>query len=154
MLSSVVFKHENRSQSKVFKEANSKGPNIFLINTKVSFTLYINFLTSRDSNKNFELKEDISEFTTNYIFDVGTVEDTRDRKLMYGSGKEMNFDNIHRGNNRRIYLFLSCLNRRLRWIYGIASRSKGSTRKKWLSSDSNELCDELELLMQEKNSRK
>ena len=60
-------------------------------NKTIALTLHDTFLTFRDTNKQFELKRDLSKMITNnnYNFDQASL---ADRKLMYDFAKELNFD--------------------------------------------------------------
>ena len=62
----------------------------FLINGRISVTLYSDMLTFRDSSKSFKLDADLLETMKNYDFNVNHA-NPQDQKLIYEYGKEMNF---------------------------------------------------------------
>ena len=96
-------------------------------------------LTSRDSNKSFKLDGVILETMTNYDFNVSH------QKLIYEFGKVMNF-NI-RQKRRKSPRDLSLV-KLLKSPFIMASGLSTLI----LSSDPNEVCDRLNLLLQEKQA--
>ena len=58
---------------------------------KIPITLYGNLLTSRDTNKQFEITGDLLEMITNKDYNVDHAS-LADKKLMYDFAKEMHFD--------------------------------------------------------------
>ena len=144
---SRITNPENNSQLKLVKDSSSNRVNDLKINNSISITLYGNMLTFRDTNKQFELKGDLLEMITNSKFNVDLAS-LADKKLMYNFAKEMHFDPKASGNkstrDRKLIKLLNspCL---------IVSAS-GVSKIIFLSSDPNELCDRLKLLLQEKHA--
>ena len=88
---SKITNPENSSQFKLVKNHNLNRVNDLLIKNTKPITLYNNFLTFRDTGKEFELKRDLLKMITNnnYNFDHASL---ADKKLMYDFAKEMHFD--------------------------------------------------------------
>ena len=86
-----LIKLENISQLKLLKDQNFIRLIDFLINTSVPITPYSNLLTSRDSNKSFNLDGDLLEAMTNYDLNV-THSNLQDQKLIYEFGERKKFD--------------------------------------------------------------
>ena len=117
------------------------------INKTIPITLYGNILTFRDTGKQFELKGDLLEMITNSKFNVDLAS-LSDNKLMYNFANEMHFDLKASGNK-------STRDRRLIKLFnspGLMVSSSGLSKTIFLSSDPNELCDRLKLLLQEKHA--
>ena len=55
----IFFKPDNKSRFKLIKDHKSIRMSDFLINTSIPITLCSNIVTSGDSNKSFELDEDL-----------------------------------------------------------------------------------------------
>ena len=147
LVSSLVnlFKPENKSQFRLKKDLNSTKMNDFLINKGIPVTLVSNLLIFRDSNKSFKLEGDLLETITNYDFNVDHS-NQQDRKLIYEFAKEMNFNIKEKGNKSD----------RDKSIIGLlkspAIMASVVSKTIFLSSDGNELCDRLKLLLQEKHA--
>ena len=143
---SKVTNLENTSQFKLVKDYNSNRVNDLLIkNTPI--TLHDNLLTFRDSNKQFELKGDLLEMITNenYKVDLASLSD---KKLMYDFAKEKNFDLKAQGNkSTRDRTLIKLLK-----SPGLIVSASGISKTIFLSSDPNELCERLKLLLQEKKA--
>ena len=117
------------------------------INKTTPSTLYGNMLTFRDTNKQFELKGDLLEMITNSKFNVDLAS-LADKKLLYDFAKEMHFDPIASGNkSTRDRKLIKLLN-----SPGLMVSASGLSKTIFLSSDPNELCDRLKLLLQEKHA--
>ena len=110
-------------------------------------TLYGNMLTFRDTNKQFELKGDLLEMITNIKYNVDLASSV-DKKLMYDFAKEMNFDQkaIGKKSTRDKTLI------KLLKSPGLMVSASGVSKTIFLSSDPDELCDILKLLLQEKHA--
>ena len=144
---SRITNPENSSQFKLVKDSSSNRVNDLKINKTIPITLYGNMLTFRDTNKQFELKGDLLEMITNSKFNVDLAS-LADKKLMYDFAKEMHFDpkasgNKSRGDRKLIKLLNSP---------GLIVSASGVSKTIFLSSDANELCDRLKLLLQEKHA--
>ena len=88
---SKITNPEKTSQFKLVKYSSSNRVNDLLIHNTITFTLYNNLLTFRDTNKQFELKGDLLKMITNKNYNVDLAK-LSDKKLMYHFAKEMNFD--------------------------------------------------------------
>ena len=118
-----------------------------LFKNKIPITLYGNILTFRDTGKELELKGDLLEMITNSKFNVDLASLT-DKKLMYDFAKEMHFDQKAVGKKSiRDRKLIKLLN-----SPGLMVSASGVSKTKFLSSDPDELCDRLKLLLQEKQA--
>ena len=140
-----LFKPENKSQFRLKKDLNSTKMNDFLINKGIPVTLVSNLLIFRDSNKSFKLEGDLLETITNYDFNVDHS-NQQDRKLIYEFAKEMNFNIREKGNKSDRDKSI------IRLLKSPAIMASGVSKTIFLSSDANELCDRLKLLLQEKHA--
>ena len=140
-----VFKPENKSQFRLKKDLNSTKMNDFLINEGVPVTLVSNMLIFRDSNKSFKLDGDLLETMTNYDFNVDHS-NQQDRKLIYEFAKEMNFNIRQKGKKSDRDKSI------VRLLRSPAIMASGVSKTIFLSSDPDELCDRLKLLLQEKHA--
>ena len=142
-----LFKPENKSQFRLRKDTNSTKMNDFLIHGGIPVTLFSNMITFRDSNKSFRLEGDLLKLITNYKFNADHSS-PQDRKLIYEFAKEMNYDtkSIGRPSTRHTSI--------IKILESPAIMASGVSKTIFLSSDPNELCDRLKLLLQEKNYRK
>ena len=146
-LLSRITNPENTTQFKLVKDHNSNRVNDLLINNTIPITLYGNILTFRDTGTNFELKDDLLEMITNNKFNVD-LSSLQDKKLMYDFAKEMHFDRKALGNKSiRDRKLIKLLN-----SPGLMVSASGVSKTIFLSSDPNELCDRLNLLLQEKHA--
>ena len=144
---SRITNPENTSQFKLVKDHNSNRVNDLKINNSIPITLHNNLLTFRDTNKQFELKGDLLEMITNSKFNVDLAS-LSDIKLMYDFGKEMHFGERRVGNKSiRDRKLIKLLN-----SPGLMVSASGISRTIFLSSDHNELCGRLKLLLQEKQA--
>ena len=142
---SKITNPENNSQFKLVKDHNSNRVNDLLMKNKIPITLYGNILTFRDTRKEFELTGDLLEMKTNSTNNVN-LGSLADKKLMYDFAKEMNFDLKAVGNK-------SIRDRTLiKLLKSPAIMASGVSKTIFLSSDPNELCDRLRLLLQEKHA--
>ena len=136
---------DNASQFRLVKDSSSNKVNDLKINKTIPITLYGNMLTFRDTNKQFELKGDLLEMITNGKFNVDLAS-LSDKKLMYDFAKEMHFDPKASGK-------ISTRDRKLiKLLNSPAIMASGVSKTIFLSSDPNELCDRLKLLLQEKHA--
>ena len=144
---SRITNPEISSQFKLVKDFSSNRVNDLKINNTIPITLYGNMLTFRDTNKQFELKRDLLEMITNskFNFDLASLQD---KKLMYDFAKEMHFDQKAVGNksirDRKLIKLLKSP--------GLMVSASGVSKTIFLSSDPNELCDKIKLLLQEKHA--
>ena len=140
-----LFKPENKSQFRLKKDLNSTKMSDFLINKGIPVTLVSNLLIFRDSNKSFKLEGDLLETITNYDFNVDHS-NQQDRKLIYEFAKEMDFNIREKGNKSDRDKSI------IRLLKSPAIMASGVSKTIFLSSDANELCDRLKLLLQEKHA--
>ena len=144
---SRITNPEKTTQIKLVKDPNSNRVNDLLINKTIPITLYNNMFTFRDTGKEFELEGDLLKMITNSKFNVD-LSSLADRKLMYDFAKEMHFDPKAVGNksirDRKVIKLLNSP--------GLMISASGVSKTIFLSSDPNELCDRLKLLLQEKHA--
>ena len=141
---SKVTNPENTTQFKLIKASSSNRVNDLKINNSIPITLYGNILTFRDTGKVFELTGNLLKMITNKNYNVDLA-NLSDKKLMYDFAKEMHFDERRVGNkSTRDKTLIKLLN-------SPAIMASGVSKTIFLSSDPNELCDRLKLLLQEKH---
>ena len=140
-----VFKKDNKSQFRLRKDPNSNKLNDFLIHGIIPVTIFSNMIVFRDSNKSFKLEGDLLKVITNYKFNVGHS-NQQDRKIIYKFAKEMNYDTKSTGRPSVRH------NSMIRLLDQPAIMASGISKTIILSSDPNELCDRLKLLLQEKHA--
>ena len=144
---SKITNPENTSQFKLVKDPSSNRVNDLKIHNSIPITLYGNMLNFRDTNKQFELKGDLLEMITNSKYNVDLASLT-DKKLMYGFAKEMHFDQKAVGKkSTRDRTLIKLLK-----SPGLMVSASGVSKTMFLSSDPNELCDRLKLLLQKKHA--
>ena len=142
---SKITNPENTTQFKLIKYSSSNRVNDLKINNSIPITLHNILLTFRDTNKQFELKGDLLKMITNKNYNVDLAS-LSDKKLMYDFAKEMHFDERRVGNkSTRDEKLIKLLN-------SPAIMASGVSKTLFLSSDPNELCDRLKLLLQEKHA--
>ena len=140
---SKITNPENSTQFKLVKDSTSNRVNDLKINNSIPITLDNNLLTFRDTNKQFELKGDLLKMITskNYNVDLASLSD---KKLMYDFAKEMHFDERRVGKkSTRDKTLIKLLN-------SPAIIASGVSKTIFLSSNPDELCNRLKLLLQEK----
>ena len=140
-----LFKPENKSQFRLRKDPNSTRMNDFLIHGIIPVTPFSNMKTFRDSNRSFRLEGDLLKVVTNYKFNADHSS-RQDKKLVYEFAKEMNCDTKSTG--RPSFRHTSII----KTLEPPAIRAAGISRTIILSSNPNELCDRLRLLLQEKHA--
>ena len=140
-----LFKPENKSQFRLRKHPNSTKMNDFLIHGGIPVTLFSNMITFRDSNKTFRVEGDLLKLITNCKFNAD-LSSPQDKKLMYEFAKEMNYDTKSTGRPSTRHTSI------IRILESPAILASGISKTIILSSDPNELCDRLRLLLQEKHA--
>ena len=140
-----LFKPENKSQFRLKKDLNSTKMNDFMINGGKPVTLVSNMLIFRDSNNFFKLDGDLLESITNYDFNVDHS-NQQDRKMIYEFAKEMNFNIKQKGNKSNRDKSI------IKLLKSPAIMASGISKTIFLSSDPDELCNRLKLLLQEKHA--
>ena len=144
---SKITNPENTIQFKLVKDSSSNRVNDLKIHNSIPITLYGNMLTFRDTNKQFELKGDLLEMITNSKYNVDLAS-LQDKKLMYAFAKEMHFDTRSVGKkSTRDKTLIKLLK-----STGLMVSASGVSRTIFLSSDPDELCNRLKLLLQEKHA--
>ena len=139
-----LFKPENKSQFKLTRDLISTKMNDFNINQSIPVTLNSNMLTCRVINKSFKLDGDLLKTMTNFKFKAGHS-NQQDQKIIREFAEEMKFDIEKTGrkspkDSSTVELLKSP-----------AIMASGNSTK-FLSSDPNELCDRIKLLLQEKRA--
>ena len=102
-------------------------------------------VTFRDTGKVFETKGDLLKMITNKNHNVNHAS-LSDKKLMYDFAKEMPFDGRCVGNKPTGDRTL------IKLLNSPAIMASGVSKTIFLSSDPNEFCDRLKLLLQEKHA--
>ena len=138
-----VFKKDNKSQFRLRKDPNSTKLNDFLIHGTIPVTIFSNMIVFRDSNKSFRLEGDLLKVITNYKFNVDHS-NPQDKKLIYQFAKEMKYDTKSTGRPSVRH------NSIVKLLDQPAIMASGVSKTIILSSDPNELCNRLKLLLQEK----
>ena len=138
---SKITNPENSSQFKLVKDHNSNRVNELLIKNTIPITFNNKLLTFRDTGKEFELKGDLLKKITNnnYNVDYATL---ADKKLLYDFAKEMHFDLKAVGKKTTRDRTL------IKLLKSPAITALGVSKTIFLSSDLNEMCDRLKLLLQ------
>ena len=104
-------------------------------------------LTFRDTGKEFQLKGELLKMITNKNHNVD-LDILQDKKLMYEFAKEMNSDTKALGNkSTRDRTLIKLLK-----SPGLMISASGVSKTIFLSSDPDELCNRLKLLLQEKHA--
>ena len=137
-----LFKPGNKSQFRLTKDFISTKMNDFLINDCIPVSFFSNMLIFRDSKKSFKLNRDLLETMTNYDFNV-SHSNLKDQKKIYEFAKQTIFNIKQRGRKRdggRTVIKL--LKSPAIMALGISTIT--------LSSNPDELCDRLNLLLQKK----
>ena len=140
-----VFKKDNKSQFRLRKDPNSTKMNDFLIHGTIPVTIFSNMITFRDSNKTFRLEGDLLKVITNYKFNADHSS-PQDKKLIYEFAKEMNYDTKSTGRPGTRHTSI------IKILDSPAIMASGISKTIVLSSDPDELCERLKLLLQEKKA--
>ena len=138
-LSSKITNPENSSKFKLVEDHNSNRVNDLLKKNTIPKNLYGNILTLRDTGKEFELNGDLLKIITNNNYNVSLVS-LPDKKIFYDFAKEMYFDVKAPGRKSTRDLTLKKL------LKSPAIAASGVSTV-FLSSDPNEVCDGLKLLL-------
>ena len=140
-----VFKKDNKSQFRLRKDPNTTKMNDFLIHGSIPVTIFSNMITFRDSNKTFRLEGDLLKVITIYKFNVDHS-NQQDRKKIFEFAKELNYDVKSTGRPSTRH------NSIIRLLEQPAIMASGFSKTIILSSDADELCNRLKLLLQEKHA--
>ena len=140
-----VIKSDNKGQFRLTKDPNSTKTNDFLINEKVPVTIFSNMLTFRNTKKVFKIEGDLYKVITDYKFNVDHS-NKQNRQIIYEFGKEMKYNLKNKGRPSIRH------NSMIRLLNQPPIMASGFSKSIFLSSESNELCDRLKLLLQEKHA--
>ena len=110
----------------------------------IPVSLHSNMTTFRDGSKSFKLDGDLLKLITNYKFNADHSS-PQDKNLIYEFAKEMNYDTKSTGRPSIRH------SSTLKILESPAIMASGISKTIVLSSDANELCDRLKLLLQEKH---
>ena len=119
--------------------------NDFSIHGNIPVTLFSNMITFGDSNKTFRLEGDLLKLITNYNFNADHSS-PQDKKIIYEFAKEMNYDTKSTGRPSTRHTSIKNI------LELLAIMASGRSRTIILSSNPNEICDKLKLLLQEKQA--
>ena len=144
-LLSKITNPEISSQFKLVKDTSSNRVIDLKINKIIPVTLHDNLLKFRDTGREFELKGYLLKTITNKNYNVDLA-NLSDKNLMYDFAKKMNFGLKAHGNK-------STRDRTLIKILKSPSlmvSASGVSKTIFLSSDLDEMCNRLNLLLPEK----
>ena len=141
----TLFTPENKTQFRLRKDTSSSKIIDFLIHRCIPVTLFSNMIIFRDSNKSFKLEGDLLKLMTNHKFNADHSS-PRDKKLIYELAKEMNYDTKSSGRPSTRHTSI------IKILESPAVLASGFSKTIILSSDPDELCNRLKLLLQEKNA--
>ena len=137
---------ENTTEFKLVNDHNSNRINDLLIKNTTPISLHDNLLTFRDTNKQFELKGGLLKMATNKNCKIDLAS-LADKKLMYDFAKEMNFaTKAQSTKSTRDKTLIKLLK-----SPALIVSASGVSKTIFSSSDLDELCDRLKLLLQEKH---
>ena len=142
----ILFKPENKSQFELTKDHISIRMNDFLKIGGIPVILISIMLTFRDSSKSLKIDVELLETMINYDFNA-SQSNPQDQKLIYEFGKEMifNIKQPGRKNNR---------DKSMIELLKSPDITASGVSKNFLSSDPNELCGRLKILLQQKQTGK
>ena len=140
-----VIKSDNKGQFRLTTDPNSTKTNDFLIKEKVPVTIFSNMLTFRDTKKVFKIEGDLYKVITDYKFNADHS-NKQNRQIIYEFGKEMKYKLKNKGRPSIRH------NSMIRLLNQPPIIASGFSKTIFLSSDPNELCDRLKLLLQEKHA--
>ena len=144
---SKITNPENTSQFKPGKNSTSNSVKDLKINKTKTVTLHDNFLTFRDTKKQFELKGELSKMITNKIYKVDLA-NLSDKNKMYDIAKEMIFDLKAQGNESTRDKTL----KKLLISPSLTVSASGVSKTIFLLSDPDKLCNRLKISLQEKHA--
>ena len=148
-LLSKINNPENTTQFKLVKDYTSKRVINLLMHNSISITSHGKLLTLLDPVKEFELKGDLLEMITNKNYNVDLAK-MSDKKVMYDFAKERNFDRKAVGKkSTRDRTLIKLLK-----SPGLMVSSSGISNTIVLSSNGDELCERLKLMLQGKKAGK
>ena len=134
----------NTTQFRLVKDSSSNRVNDLLIKNTIPIILHDNLLTFRDTGKVFELKGDLLKMKTDKNYNVDLTS-SADKKIMYDFAKERHFD--VRGVDNK-----STRDRTLINLLKSPAIIASGVSTIFLTSDPDELCNRLKILLQEKHA--
>ena len=138
---------ENTIQLKLVKDSNSNWVNDLLIHNTIPVALYDNLLKFCDTNEEFKLHGDLFEMITNKNYHVDLA-NLQDKKLLYEFAKKMDFDkNAPFNKSTRDRSLISLLK-----SPGSMISASGISNTIILSTNPDELCNQLKMLLHEKQT--
>ena len=142
---SKITNTENSIQFKLVKDSSSNRVFDLLLKNTIPILLHDSLLTFCDSGTVVELKGDVLKMITNknYNVDLASLED---KKLRYDFAEGMQFDVKRQGRKSTRYRTLINLPK------SPAIMASGFPNTICLSSNPDELCDRMKLLLQEKHA--
>ena len=142
---SKITNPENTTQFKLVKEYSSNRVNDLEIHNTIPITLTENLLKFRDTSKVFKLKGDLLKMITNKNYNVDLAS-LLYKNLMYDFAKEMHFRIRGPGNkSTRDRTLIKLLK-----SPGLMVSASGVSNTKFLSSNPEEQCNKLKILLQQK----
>ena len=142
---SKITNPENTTQFRLVKDSSSNRVNDLLIKDTIPIALHDNLLTCRDTGKVFELKGDLLKMITNKNYNVDLAS-LVEKKIMFDIAEEIRFDLRGIGNK-------STRDRTLiKLLKSPAILAAAISNVIFLSSDSDEFSNRVNLLLQEKHA--
>ena len=137
---------DSKGQFRLIKDPKSIKTNDFLINENIPVTIFNEMLTFRDTNKIFKLEGDLLEVMSNNKFNVDSS-NQQNREIIREFAKEMKYNTVKNKGRPPV---------RHKSIMILLNQSpitaSGFTKTIILSSNPDELCNRLRLLLQEKHA--
>ena len=141
---SKITNPEKSSQFKLVKDSSSNRVIDLVIHNTIPVTLYDNLLRFRDTYKEFKLERDLLKMITNKNYNVDLAS-LSDKKLRHDFATEMRFDKKASGSkSTRDGTLMKLLN-----SAGLTISASGISNTIFFSSNPDELCKRLNLLIQE-----
>ena len=143
---SKITNLENTSQLKLVRDSLSNRVFDSLFHSIIPITLYDNLLKFHDTGKEFKILADLSKMIKNKKYNID-VANSSDKKLMYDFAKKRNFHVKTLGNK-------SVREWTLPKLLKTPAIITSATSPIFSPSDTDELCDTLKVLLQEKQAGK
>ena len=137
---------DSTGQFRLIKDPKSTNTNDFLINENIPVTIFNDMLTFRDTNKIFKLEGDLLEVMSNNKFNVDRS-NQQNREIIREFAKEMKYNTV-KNKGRPPVRHKSIM----RLLNQPPTTASGVTKTIFLSSNPDELCNSLRLLLQEKHA--
>ena len=141
---SKITNPENTSQFRLVKDSNSNRVKDLLLHNTIPTTLHDKLLTFRDTGRKFELEGGLLKMIINKNHNVNLAS-LQDKKILYYSAREVNFDRKAQGDkSTRDRTLIKLLKSPAIMAFGVSTI--------FLSSDADELCNRLKIILQEKQT--